>query len=168
TVRRRTRLRAGAAEPVVPGAPGLRRAHRRDLLLAGAPRVPAGSRAARAPARAHRCPARDERGRRRRGRRSLSRPVRARTPGGRPPAVCAGEEAEPRGDGVAPDRAAAPARARARARATARLGARGAPDPGTGLAPGRLAAAAWTDAGPNGAHRRRSRRAAPLRRDLRP
>ena len=83
-------------------------------------------------------------------------------------AVRAGPEEAARRDGVAPDRAAAPARPRPRARGAAGLGARAPAHADPGLAAGRLAAAARADARAHRAHRRGSRGAAPRRGDLRP
>ena len=71
---------------------------------------------------------RHERGGRGRGGRSLPGPLRARAARDRPRAVRARPEEAARRDGVAPDRAAAPARARPRARGAARLGARAPAD----------------------------------------
>ena len=58
-LRRRPRLRARPAEPLVPGSARLARARGRDLPLARAARLPAGPGAARAPARADRRARRD-------------------------------------------------------------------------------------------------------------
>ena len=86
-LRRRPRLRAGLAEPLVPRSPRLGGAHRGDLLLARAARLPARPRAARAAAGTRRRAPRDERGGRGCGGRPLPRPLRARAAGDRPAAV---------------------------------------------------------------------------------
>ena len=78
------------------------------------------------------------------------------------------EKRQRRRDGVAADRAAAPARARPRARAAARLGARAPANAHPRVAARRLAEAAREDARAHSAHRRRARRAAPGGFDLRP
>ena len=145
------------------------RAHGRDVLLARSARLPARPRPARAAARPRRRAPRDDEGGRGGGRRPLPRPLRARAARDRPGAVRAGEEEAARRDGVAPDRAAAPARARPRARAAGRLGAR-APANAHRRPRGQPSRARLrgTDARAHRAYRRGSRGAAPHRSDLRP
>ena len=168
-IRRRARLRAGTAEPLVPRAPGLGGAHGRDLLLARAPRLSAGPGSARAAARARRRASRNE------SRRS-SDAAAVRFPGR--------YELVPHG--IDPE-LFAPAQKKQLVvlewRQTERPLLRAlvrelAQQPGwelvllrtrsPGLPAGRLAAAARTDARAHRAHRRRPRRAAPWRVDLRP
>ena len=83
-LRRRPRLRAGPAEPLVPGAARLARARGRDLPLARAPRLPARPGAARAAPRVGSTRCSRPRGRRPRPRRAAAA---RRLPRSSPPGV---------------------------------------------------------------------------------
>ena len=111
-LRRRARLRARPAEPVVPRAAGRGEPRGRDVLLAGAPVVSTGARAAGAAARPDRRAARRVRGDGHRRGRTLPGRVPDRLRGRRHDSVRAGGEGAAHRARVAADRAPADARRR--------------------------------------------------------
>ena len=124
-LRRRPRLRARPAEPLVSRAARHRGAHGRDLLLARPPRLPAGQAQREKLLGRDRRAARDIARRRPRRRRSASRATTALSPHGVDSALRARHEARERFVlEWRAERAAAPARRLPRARRAARLGAR--------------------------------------------
>ena len=166
-LRRRPRLRACAAEPLVSRASRLGRAHRRDVLLAGAARLPARQGTARAAAGPARRAACDERGDGRGRGGTLPRPVSAGPARRRPRALPAGTEAEGRRPRMAAGRTAAAPRPRPRARRGPRLDARPAPDEAARRTADPLAPPPRAGSRPHRPRRRVAGRRAPRRRRLR-